>query len=188
MSLRIERLKEVIREEAAETITQDLSDPRLGFCTVTKIELTGDLAYCKVYVSVIGTAGVKSRTLKALQSARGLIQAKIAKRLKTRTTPHVDILLDESLEKSFGVLEKIKQARATDSDGGKDMNALTAAHAGDEDEDFDDEEEEDEDGEDEDDEDFDDDDDDDDDEEEEEEEGDEEGSAKKPSKRKGSKK
>jgi len=180
MSLRIERLKEVIREEAAETITQDLSDPRLGFCTVTKIELTGDLAYCKVYVSVIGSDGVKSRTLKALQSARGLIQAKIAKRLKTRTTPHVDILLDESLEKSFGVLEKIKQARATDSDGGKDMNALTAAHAGDEDEDFDDEEdEEDEDGDDEDD----DDDDFDDDEEEDEEEGDEEGSAKKPSKR-----
>src|SRR5689334_4254630 len=119
MSLRIERLKEVIREEAAETITQDLSDPRIGFCTVTKIELSGDLAYCTVHVSVIGSDGEKTRTLKALKSARGLIQAKIAKRLKTRTTPHVEIVLDESLEKSFGVLEKIKQARASDSDGGK---------------------------------------------------------------------
>jgi len=172
MSLRIERLKEVIREEAAETITQDLADPRIGFCTVTRIELTGDLAYCTVHVSVIGTAGVKSRTLKALKSARGLIQAKIAKRLKTRTTPHVEIVLDESMEKAFGVLEKIKQARASDSDGGKtDMSADTSAEvdSGDEDEeeDFDDEDEdEDDDGDD-------DDDDDDDDDEEEEEEGDE---------------
>jgi ribosome-binding factor A len=121
MSLRIERLKEVIREEAAETITQDLSDPRLGFCTVTKIELTNDLAYCTVHVSVIGDEKGKSKTLHALKSARGLIQAKIAKRLKTRTTPHVEVALDESLEKAFGVLEKIKEARATDSDGGKNL-------------------------------------------------------------------
>jgi ribosome-binding factor A len=119
MSLRIERLKEVIREESAETITQDLSDPRLGFCTVTKIELTNDLAYCTVHVSVIGDDGVKTKTMHALKAARGLIQAKIAKRLKTRTTPHVDIALDESMEKAFGVLEKIKEARAKDSDGGK---------------------------------------------------------------------
>lgn len=119
MSLRIERLKEVIREEAAETITQDLSDPRLGFCTVTKIELTNDLAYCTVHVSVIGDEKGKSKTMHALKAARGLIQAKIAKRLKTRTTPHVEVALDESLEKAFGVLEKIKEARATDSDGGK---------------------------------------------------------------------
>lgn len=185
MSLRIERLKEVIREEAAETITQDLSDPRIGFCTVTKIELSGDLAYCTVHVSVIGTAGVKSRTLKALKSARGLIQAKIAKRLKTRTTPHVEVVLDESLEKSFGVLEKIKQARASDSDGGKsDMSADTSAEVDDgdedEDEDFDDEDEdEDDDG--------DDDDDDDDDDDEEEEDDEEEASDDKP-KRKGTKK
>jgi ribosome-binding factor A len=121
MSLRIERLKEVIREESAETITQDLSDPRLGFCTVTKIELTNDLAYCTVHVSVIGDDSVKSKTMHALKAARGLIQAKIAKRLKTRTTPHVDIALDESMEKAFGVLEKIKEARATDSDGGKNL-------------------------------------------------------------------
>lgn len=183
MSLRIERLKEVIREEAAETITQDLADPRVGFCTVTKIELTNDLAYCKVFVSVIGSDGVKSRTMKALKSARGLIQAKIAKRLKTRTTPHVEMVLDESMEKAFGVLEKIKQARATDSDGGKTaMSADTSL--GDDDDDFDDDDDEDEDDfEDEDDDDL-----DDDDEEEEEEDGDEEGSAKKPSKRKGSKK
>lgn len=118
MSMRNERLKEVIREEAAETITQGLSDPRIGFCTVTRVELTADLAYCTVHVSVLGDKGVKSRTMHALQDARGLLQSRIARRMKTRTTPHLTIELDESIERSFAILDKIKQARASDPDGG----------------------------------------------------------------------
>jgi ribosome-binding factor A len=119
MNVRNERLKEVIREEAAELILHHISDPRLGFCTVTKIDLTNDLAYCKIHVSVLGDAAVKSRTMKALQDARGLVQVHIAKRMKTRTTPHVTIELDESIEKQFNIMEKIREARASDSDGGK---------------------------------------------------------------------
>lgn len=119
MSVRNERLKEVIREEAAQTITQDLSDPRLGFCTVTRVTLTADLSYCAIYVSVLGEENVKSRTMHALQDARGLIQSRIAKRMKTRTTPHVTIELDEAIERSFSVLDKIRQARASDPDGGR---------------------------------------------------------------------
>ena len=119
MSLRNEKLREVIREEAAEMILHELSDPRLGFCTVTGVELTADLSYCTIYVSVLGEAGVKSRTMHALNDAKGLIQSRIGKRMQTRTTPRVSIALDDSIERSFGVLEKIKEARATDSDGGK---------------------------------------------------------------------
>ena len=119
MNLRTERLKEVIREESAEIILQHLTDTRIGFCTVTRVDLTRDLAYCTIHVSVLGDEGIKSRTMHGLQDARGLIQARIAKRMKTRTTPHVTIELDESIEKSFSVINKIKEARASDSDGGK---------------------------------------------------------------------
>jgi ribosome-binding factor A len=119
MPIRIERLKEMIREEAAELILHGISDPRLGFCTVTKVDLTNDLAYCKIHVSVLGGEAAKSRTLHALNDARGLIQAHIARRMKTRTTPHVSVELDESIERSFAIMEKIKEARASDSDGGK---------------------------------------------------------------------
>jgi len=117
--MRNERLKEVIREEAAETITQGLADPRIGFCTVTHISLTDDLSYCTVHVSVLGDRAVKSRTMHALQDARGLLQSRIARRMRTRTTPHVEVELDESIERSFVLLDKIKQARASDPDGGK---------------------------------------------------------------------
>src|SRR5689334_18762557 len=119
MKLRNERLKEVIREEAAELILHGLTDPRIGFCTVTKIELTNDLSYCTIHVSVLGDEKQKKLTMHGLTDARGLIQAHIAKRLKTRTTPHITIELDETIEKSFHLLGKIREARATDSDQGK---------------------------------------------------------------------
>ena len=119
MNVRNERLKEVIREESSEVILQQLTDPRIGFCTVTRIDLTNDLSYCTIHVSVFGDEASKSKTMHALQDARGLLQKRIAKRMKTRTTPHVTIELDDSIERSFSVIEKIKEARATDSDGGK---------------------------------------------------------------------
>lgn len=134
MQLRNERLKEVIREEAAELILHGISDPRVGFCTVTKVDLTNDLSYCTIHVSVLGDAGIKSRTMHALQDARGLIQKHIANRMKTRTTPHVEIELDESIERSFAVFDKIKAARASDPDGGKDPEATTKKAEEDEDE------------------------------------------------------
>ncbi len=118
MRVRNERLKEVIREVAAELILHGLTDPRLGFCTVTKIDLTNDLSYCTIHVSVLGEPAVKSRTMHALQDARGLIQSHVADRMKTRVTPRVTIELDESIERSFSILNKIKEARASDTDGG----------------------------------------------------------------------
>ena len=119
MKLRTERLREVIRETAAEIILHELVDPRIGFCTVTRVELTHDLSHCSIFVSVLGSDGVKSRTMHGLTDARGLIQRAVAKQLKTRVTPHIDIKLDETIEKLFAVSEKIKEARASDSDGGK---------------------------------------------------------------------
>lgn len=119
MSIRIERLKEMIREESANLITSHLNDPRIGFCTVTRVDLTNDLAFATIFVSVFGDEVQKRTTLRGLQGARGLIQRHIAARMKTRTTPHVEIELDESIERTFHILDKIKEARATDPDGGK---------------------------------------------------------------------
>jgi ribosome-binding factor A len=119
MKVRNERLKEAIREEAAEVILHGLTDPRIGFCTVVRVDLTDDLSYCTVYVSVLGDEAVKSRTMHGLLAARGLIEARIARRLRTRTTPHLTIELDETIEQTFNIMSKIKEARASDSDGGK---------------------------------------------------------------------
>jgi ribosome-binding factor A len=118
MSVRIERLKEVIHVEAAEMITSHLNDPRIGFCTVTRVELSDDLSHARIYVSVLGTEAQKRTTMRGLTDARGLIQRRIAARMQTRTTPHVDIFLDDSVDRTFQILEKIKEARASDPDRG----------------------------------------------------------------------
>lgn len=118
MAIRTERLKEVIRETAAEFIQSEVNDPRIGFCTVTKIDLTADLSFATVYVSVLGDEAQQRTTMRGLADARGLLQSRIARMLKTRTTPHITIELDESIERSFHILEKIKEARASDPDQG----------------------------------------------------------------------
>jgi ribosome-binding factor A len=119
MSIKIERLKEMIREEAAELITTHLNDPRIGFCTVTRVELSRDLSHATLHVSVFGAEAQKRTSLRGLQDARGLIQSRIARRMRTRTTPHVEIRLDESIERAFRILDRIKEARASDPDHGQ---------------------------------------------------------------------
>src|SRR5438477_574943 len=78
---------EVIREVAAETILFELSDPRVKMVTVTRAEVSGDLQHAKVFVSIMGSAGEQKLTMHGLQHAAGFVQAKLAKRMKTRFTP-----------------------------------------------------------------------------------------------------
>lgn len=142
MAIRTERLKEVIRETAAEFIQHEINDPRIGFCTVTNVDLSSDLSFATVFVSVLGDEAQKRTTMRGLNDARGMLQSRIARMLKTRTTPHVKIELDESIERSFRILDKIKEARASDPDQGRDTAAAEPAASSDEDDEDEDEVEE----------------------------------------------
>ena len=126
MPIRLERLKELIREVSAEFILHELSDPRIGFCTVTRVDLTQDLAHCIIHISILGDEVQKRTTLRGLADARGILQSHVAKHLRTRTTPLLEIRLDESIERTFDILDKIREARASDSDGGKAPLGLVA--------------------------------------------------------------
>jgi ribosome-binding factor A len=119
LSIRIERLKELIREVAAKVILHELQDPRIGFCTVTRVDLAKDLSTAVVFVSILGDDNQKRTTYRGLKEATGVIQSRIAGAMHTRTTPRVTIAEDESIERSFRILEKIREARASDPDGGK---------------------------------------------------------------------
>lgn len=119
MGVRIERLKEVIRETAAEVILNELNDPRIGFVTVTQVDLSPDLSHAVISVSIFGSEAQKRTTMRGLQTARGRVQSRIASRMQTRVTPHIAFELDESIEQAFRIQEKIREARASDPDGGK---------------------------------------------------------------------
>ena len=119
MSQRLDKLKELVREVAAQVILFELNDPRIGFCTITRADLTGDLSSAVVYVSILGDEAQKRTAMRGLKEARGLVQSRIAGAMKTRTTPQLSFELDESIEHAFRIAQKIKEARASDPDGGR---------------------------------------------------------------------
>ncbi len=103
MSIKIERLKERIRARAAEAILHEMNDPRMGFVTVTRVDLAADLRNATIWVSILGNESEQRRIMRALGDARGRLQGKIANALQTRTTPMIKITQDTSIEKSFAV-------------------------------------------------------------------------------------
>lgn len=85
----------VIHEVLAEALARDVSDPRLGFVTITDVEASPDMAAATVYFTTL-TKAQREPSMKALESARGLLQARIGRELRTRNTPHLRFVYDET--------------------------------------------------------------------------------------------
>jgi ribosome-binding factor A len=109
---RLERVKEVVREVASQTILFELRDPRVKNVTVTRAEVSGDLQHAKVYVSVMGTEAEQKLTMHGLKHAAGFIQSKVADRLQTRFTPVITFVLDQGVKQSIEVSRLINEALA----------------------------------------------------------------------------
>ena len=97
MSDRRRRVNEALRQVLSEAVGE-LKDPRIGFVTVTGAEVTTDLAYATVYVSVLGDEKKLAATLKGLEAAHGFLQSRIARELKLRRTPRLTFEYDPSVE------------------------------------------------------------------------------------------
>lgn len=97
MSKRVNRVAEQMKKELGEIIFQKLKDPRVGFVTVTDVEVTGDLQNATVYISVLGEESEKNATLKGLDKAKGFIRTEIGKRIRLRKTPELEFKFDESI-------------------------------------------------------------------------------------------
>jgi ribosome-binding factor A len=91
------RVDESIKAVVSETIPS-LKDPRVGFVTVTGVETTSDLSQATVWLSVYGGEKQRRATLVALESAAGLLQARVNQELHLRRTPHLLFAYDQSVE------------------------------------------------------------------------------------------
>jgi ribosome-binding factor A len=105
---RVERIRRTIQEIASQVLLQELRDPRLGFITVTAVKLSPDIEHAQILVSVMGTDVDKRETMQGLTDARGYVQKAIAGRLHTRTTPHIEFVLDTSIDKAVKFTEILK--------------------------------------------------------------------------------
>ena len=97
-NLRIEKLQELIKQEMSKMLLKELKDPRIGFVTVTDVEMTGDLREAKIYVSVMGGEEQVKSSLEGLNSALGFIRREIGHRIRLRFTPEISFALDTSLD------------------------------------------------------------------------------------------
>ncbi|MBE3571643.1 MAG: 30S ribosome-binding factor RbfA [Moorella humiferrea] len=100
MALRVERVAEQMKKEIAQILRDELKDPRLeaGLVTVTGVELSSDLRYAKVYVSIYGDENQKKEVMEWLARATGYVRREIGQRLKLRYTPEIAFKFDNSIE------------------------------------------------------------------------------------------
>lgn len=98
MTKRVNRVAEQMKKELGDIIIQKLKDPRVGFVTVTDVEVTGDLQNATVFISVLGNEEEKEATLKGLDKAKGFIRSEVGKRIRLRKVPEIEFSFDESIE------------------------------------------------------------------------------------------
>jgi ribosome-binding factor A len=112
--VRVGRVGEQIKKELSHIIQSELKDPRIGFITVTGVEVTNDLSQAKTYLSVLGSDEQKEETLKALDRGTGFIRSELGKRMRLRHTPELIFKFDSSIEygsRIESILEKINQGK-----------------------------------------------------------------------------
>src|SRR5208282_5688445 len=95
---RADRLGHEIRVELAELISRQVKDPRIGFATVTRVEMTADLHHARVFVSVLGSPEEQERSIEGLSSAGGFLRHEIGHLLALRRVPELVFILDHGVE------------------------------------------------------------------------------------------
>ena len=110
--MRVEKVQEFIKQEVSKIILTELKDPRIGFVTVTRVEVSGDLRNAKIFISLMGDEEHKAATWQGLNNALGFLRSEVGKRLRLRLVPELSLNIDETLEYSAHIEElllKIKK-------------------------------------------------------------------------------
>lgn len=116
MSLRANRVAEQMKKELSDIISRKLKDPRLGFVTVTAVELTGDLQHATVYITALGPEEEQNETLKILDKAKGFIRTEIGQRIRLRKTPELSFKFDTSIEYGNRIEQLLRSIRENEEE------------------------------------------------------------------------
>lgn len=105
---RIARIDHEVQRILGTLITQELKDPRLGFVTVTRVEVNDDLRQCKVFVSVIGDREQAQQSLDALRHAARFLRGELGHRIDLRHTPELVFVEDRSTERAIELAKELR--------------------------------------------------------------------------------
>lgn len=108
---RSDRLGDLMQKEISEILQRRIKDPRIGFCTIMRVDVSDDLRHAKIRVSILGSESQKKSTLLGLKSAQGFIRREIGRMLTLRHTPEIVFVLDSSIEDSMRIAQLIDEGK-----------------------------------------------------------------------------
>src|SRR5574337_1924208 len=112
---RADRVGTLIQEEISRLILQAVKDPRVRSVTVTRVRVSDDLRYAKVYIASIGGEPQRQEALAGVTRASGFLRGELGRRLCLRYVPELHFLLDDSLEQDLHLAELFRQIEATET-------------------------------------------------------------------------
>jgi ribosome-binding factor A len=116
---RSDKVADLIQREISQMLLKSIKDPRIGFVTITKVNVSEDCRFAKVYFSVAGTLTERERSMKGLNSARGFVRKELGRRIRLRYTPEILFQFDPSIEYAIHMeelIQSIKQEKEPDED------------------------------------------------------------------------
>jgi ribosome-binding factor A len=117
MSRRQEKVNDLLREVLSEIVQREIKDPRLGFLSLTAVEVAPDLSSAKVFVSVMGDDAQQKDSIAVLQRAKGFLRTELARRVRSmRHVPELIFKLDTSIQHGARVFELLEQVRREDAE------------------------------------------------------------------------
>jgi len=120
---RSEKVADLIQREVSEMLVRSIKDPRIGFVTITKVTVSEDCRFAKVYFSVAGTLAERESSGKGLESAKGYVRKELGRRLRLRYTPEIVFQFDPSIEYAIHMEEVIRNIhRGEEPNGDEEGN------------------------------------------------------------------
>lgn len=113
---RAERIAQLMQRELGNMILTEVKDPRIGFVSITHVDLSRDLSMAKVFVSVMGNAEEVEQALSGLRSASAFLRGEISRRLSLRYAPKLEFRADSSIVESLHIHEIIKTLSESSND------------------------------------------------------------------------
>ena len=129
---RTARVADLVKQEVSQIIQHEMKDPRIGFVTVTSVEVSIDLRHARIYFSVLGSKADQEASLEGLERARGYIRTQLGRRIKLRHVPELIFRYDESFDYAQRISNVMRSIEHTEENPEGRVDRVTAERGEDE--------------------------------------------------------
>lgn len=123
---RTARVADLVKQEVSQIIQHEMKDPRIGFVTVTSVEVSIDLRHARVYFSVLGSKADQKASLEGLERARGYIRTQLGRRIKLRHVPELLFRFDESFDYAQRISNVMRSIETTENEPDRQADRVPA--------------------------------------------------------------